>query len=149
MIGNNFARWYNQSAGTIVSDHKLSNTSSAYGVIQLTGGGIGGTQNFAQVYAISAAYSIRLRVNGSNTIASTFGTTSTTSDGSVAFAYDAGLLQAYAANGSSVVAGASAMPLCDTLEIGAYSTFRLNGTIARISYFNRRLANTELTALTS
>jgi hypothetical protein len=44
------------------------------------------------------------------------------------------------------------LPIPTTLRIGAGSTGAsdfMNGTIKRLAYYNRRLANTELTALTS
>jgi hypothetical protein len=44
------------------------------------------------------------------------------------------------------------MPVPNTFGIGfdiALNVNRLNGTIARIAYYPRRLANTELTSITS
>jgi hypothetical protein len=143
MIGNNFARWYTQGAGTVFAD---------------TLGGV----TFARMFTISDA-------SISNQIFSEFGTASAQSVYTAGtFVVQQGTISAgankvangYATNNFGVsINGGTA--LSDTsgnlaasytkLDIGQSwnGTVQLNGTIKRIAYYPRRLANTELQGITS
>jgi hypothetical protein len=134
MIGNNFARWFNAVAGSFSVDAVASGQQFS-GFFNLTGG------NEQQAYH-----------NGSANVAVKYGSVNLTisfSGTKFATAYDgAGTA---AASGSNVSTNATAFTGTATgMQIGL-STFPryLNGTIARIAYYNRRLANTELQGISS
>jgi hypothetical protein len=148
MIGNNFARWYRQQTGSIFTE------ASAVAPAQT-----------AQVFGISDG-SIPNRIVSSSTavdsvfIAANGVVQASLNTSVVASNVMSKLASAFAINdvavsrsGASVVTDTSAlMPVVDRMFIGngaLGSGATLNGHIKRIAYYNRRLANTELTTLTS
>lgn len=147
MTGTNFSSWYNASAGTFVS--------------QFTNSTISGTRSVLDANDSTANESIRLRTVTTNP-------TFTVTDGGVDQAdIDAGTVAAnttykmagaYAANnfaasisgGAAVTDVSGTLPTVTQLQIGAAAAGNIfNGRIASISYYNTRLANDTLQALTA
>jgi hypothetical protein len=142
MIENNFARWYNQTEGTLFAQAALigSAVNRAFSV----GSGLNymfvvGSQN-----AVIALGTAQASFNETLLANSTYKT---------AMAYAADNF-ASSTNGSAAQVDFSGLTPTGVASAGigqitSASTFTGSGTIARIAYYNRRLANTELTALTS
>jgi hypothetical protein len=149
MTGTNFSSWYNASEGTVVA--QSSNFSKA---------------NFPVVASINDN-TINNRIN---TISSTTTTnrlavaTGSVTQAEFAFSnYVTGTIVNHAfaikandfagsVNGATVQTDTSGtMPTVTQLQLGAQEggLFSLNGHIRRITYFNRRLANSELQLLSS
>ena len=146
MTGTNFSSWYNASAGTFVSQFTTSNVS--------------GTSTILDANDNTANESIRLRTVTTNP-------TFTVTDGGVDQAnIDAGTVAAnatykmagaYAANdfaasisgGAAVTDVSGAIPTVNQLQLGSASAGNaLNGCIRSIAYYNTRLLNSQLQALT-
>jgi hypothetical protein len=149
MIGNNFARWYNQTEGTICEYANFSGirtTGTDYGLL------INATLDDTIALGITDGnYLARVRVN--STDQALFGGASMTGGGSFsrAVAYKANDF-ATSLNGGTVSTDSSgAVPVGVSLLItsGFLGTSPVNRTISRISYYPRRLANTELQGITS
>jgi hypothetical protein len=149
MIGNNFARWYTQGAGSLyfqATPLSLTGTTVYFGSVN-DGTGANFTGIFKSVSTLGA-----VTITGGVSQGSMFaGTATTTTASKMAVAYDTN-------NSVFVVGAATASDTSVTLpaqltqlSIGSLlpSSAIANSTISRIAYYNRRLANTELTALTS
>jgi hypothetical protein len=158
MIGNNFARWYNVNEGTVYADVRMQ-----------TGGGIVFGDTFSNYYE-------PLRNNQfSAGIYGTLGgvalpTTLYTTTGSAAYPagqYVSNQRQTFAAaiktndqaggySGNIATNTSTVNPTAAAFSgfyfggsIGPSSSFKYNGTIARIAYFSRRLANAEIQSITA
>jgi hypothetical protein len=151
MIGNNFARWYNQTQGTVFAEYSFNGlnpgaSNAAYGISDNT------TANFIAGRTLSsAATNFQVRTGGADQVALN---SVTVAAGAVAKSAGAYALNdfSFTANAGTVQTDTSGtLPFVTQMQIGGltFSVNPLNGTISRISYFNRRLANTELTAITS
>jgi hypothetical protein len=152
MIGNNFARWYNVNTGSLFVDYATVYQSVTYKtVVQLTDG----SNNYVQIRAFSASGSTM----GSNSqVVSGGSLVANFETGSVASPFALKTALAYATNDFASASNGGAV-LTDTLgaiPVGLTSLAMIGGTfsngsttIKRISYYNRRLANTELTSITS
>jgi hypothetical protein len=169
MIGNNFARWYNVNAGTLFGQAISNNTedtgasasTSGQCIVSIystsgrrfngwnigrddAGGDFGKPQS--ALWSADASTSTVLEVGSDQLLAG--------SSAKLASAFDSSNF-AFSAAGLAAVTGATqSRTEPNTLVIGqspdsVYSSLRLNGTIARIAYYNRRLADSELTAITS
>jgi hypothetical protein len=136
MIGTNFARWYTQGVGTVFVDsaqvaggaNTLAFTSAGTNIIRLGGG--------------------RMDVFVAGTQVASLGTTTA---GTVkhAGAYSTNDF-ALSVNGAAVTTDTSgAVPIVDSATFSSSVGGYANGTIKRIAYYPRRLANTELTSITS
>jgi hypothetical protein len=157
MIGNNFARWYNQTAGTMYAEIASSSsiTSGRDGLFEFrqTGGGFTtgwrAGRNNSNAGANVVAGGVFL--NGA-TQAFMAGATLTNTNGyKTAMAVETNNF-AFCVNAGTVATDVSGVlpSTIDQLAIGFEDgPFRANGCIKRIAYYPRRLANTELTALTS
>jgi hypothetical protein len=146
MIGNNFARWYNVNEGTLFTD-AVSNGGTVYAQI-----GIGSNSaDRVSLYSIAPNFAV---VSDSTT--STALGSATLTNGTLAKLAGAYKVNDFALsiNGATVLTDAIGLvPNPASLLIGARNsaspTNQLNGTIKRIAYYNRRLANTELQGITS
>jgi hypothetical protein len=157
MIGNNFARWYNVNEGTLFADavQNATNTTVTQ-VASLDDSTVGGNNSRVRFYLNNSARSIQLTVYDSagNLVVDMGGNTPLLSQGifkKSAFALKANDF-AQASDGGAVNSDTSgAMPTPNAFGIGndLVAGSVLNGTIKRISYYNRRLANTELQGITS
>jgi hypothetical protein len=151
IIGNNFARWYNQTEGTIYANFAggLGNNPTLVSV------STGVSTNPVSAYRNSASASpstvFKYRTFNGSTQCDINGTS--TSAQKIAFAVKAADY-AVSENGATALTQASGLgpATADSLRLGwdAPNGGRYwNGTIQRISYYPRRLANTELTSITS
>jgi hypothetical protein len=149
MIGNNFARWYRQDEGSVF----VQANAAAF----LASAGNPGT--FVGISDGTVSNRLRLKSeNGSVWEGAVAGTSQFAigAYGSAGVSYKlAGAYKAndfaYSFNGTTAVTDTSGtVPFVSQMQIGNLLTTReFNGNISRIAYFNRRLANTELVALTS
>jgi hypothetical protein len=149
MIGNNFARWYNQTEGTVFVQ------ANAAALVASSG-------NPGTFVGISdGTVSNRLRLKSENGTAWE-GAVAGTSQfaigayGSAGVSYKlAGAYKvndfAYSFSGTTAATDTSGtVPFVSQMQIGNLLTAReFNGTISRIAYYNRRLSNTELQGITS
>jgi hypothetical protein len=149
MIGNNFARWYNQTEGSVFVQ------ANAAALIASSG-------NPGTFVGISnGTVSNRLRLKSENGTAWE-GAVAGTSQfaigayGSAGVSYKlAGAYKvndfAYSFSGTTAATDTSGtVPFVSQMQIGNLLTAReFSGTISRIAYYNRRLSNTELQGITS
>jgi hypothetical protein len=146
MVGNNFARWYNQNAGTTYVEAAAAATGNygTYSINSDDNNRFYSNVDFSQVQWVGIANgaiqaSLPRGVFSPN-VYFKHGAASTTND-----------FAAVVNGGAVAVDTVAVMPFVNRLFIGTTqtsSTF-LNGTIKRIAYYPRRLANTELQAITS
>ena len=146
MIGNNFARWYNQTEGTLFAD-AVSNGGAVYAQI-----GIGSTtDDRVSLYSVAPNFAV---ISGS-TISAALGSAALNNgtQAKLAGAYKVNDF-ALSINGATALTdttGSVAAPA--SMLIGARNSAspsnQLNGTIKRIAYYNRRLSNAELQGITT
>lgn len=144
MIGNNFARWYNQTEGTVYGQWGSVSTSSS--VVNASDGTTNNRITIQNDNSFQGAV-----LTGGAVQASLDGGTLTAVN-KAAFACKANDFALSLSGGAAVTDSVGSVPNADRLILGANGAGTasfLNGTISRIAYYNRRLANTELTALTS
>jgi hypothetical protein len=146
MIGNNFARWYSVNEGTFYAQ-SASFGDAAVRYITFASDGTN-TNRILQYFSTSSIIGI---VTAGGTSQATMGVSGTTA-AKTALAYATDNF-AFARNATLATDSAGTVPVGLTqMQIGAgltAATSPLNGTIARIAYYNRRLANTELQGITS
>jgi hypothetical protein len=146
MIGNNFARWYRQDEGTFYAQ------ASSFGDAPVR------YMTFASDATNSNRIAQYFSAGGTNGLVTAGGTSQATmsiggtTESKVSLAYETDNF-AFARNAVVSTDSAGTVPVgLSQIQIGAgvsAATSSLNGTIKRISYYNRRLANTELQAITS
>ena len=139
MTGTNFSSWYRQDEGTFVTESFVVTGSSVRGIAGINGNG--------HIAYINANGSVAC-FDSTEVLA-----TGTYSPGAKTATAYGGSSIAVSLSGSAPVSGAFSSPhgTGDGLNIGSLSggTFRLNGHVKRIAYYPKRLANTELQALTA
>jgi hypothetical protein len=140
MIGNNFARWYNVNEGTLYLDSV--NQNGAQAIVALGRG----------TFATNIAFNITNLIRSAGTTPTLTLGTAVAAPVRLAAALKPGDFAA-SANGAAAVTDSTNLTIqnqANQLQIGNNAGGNvLNGSIKRISYYNRRLANTELVALTS
>jgi hypothetical protein len=145
MTGTNFSTWFNASAGTFVSEFDVIWTGNApfsMGVIGLDASASKRLVYIANGAQAASSFDGTLAISTANNIGSGIN--------KVASAYDTS--RYIALNGGVVVTGtmAAGYPTSTSLDIGKYSTTNyLNGHIRVLNYYNTRLPNTTLQALTA
>lgn len=149
MIGNNFARWYNQTEGTLYSGFSQYSSTSPNNqwIATLTDGT---TNNYIGSLTNPSSYRA-LIVSGGATQASIInGAVAANTATKTSLAYKVNDFAA-TSNGAVPVADTSGVvPIVSQLSIGSINNSnQLNGHISRIAYYNRRLSNTELQGITS
>ena len=166
MIGNNFARWYNVNEGSIYVEGLTQNNvdagtgATAQNVAPLVGLGDGLNNQFrldradGSTRQFQAAMVFRTAVQALIVIIpedNTYPPLVSTKMAAAMKAYDYALSsQGSAVETTSVPDGVIQGPLLiGQSPFASGQNQRLNGTIKRIAYYPRRLANTELTAITS
>jgi hypothetical protein len=143
MIGNNFARWFNQTEGTTFVNAVAGTASYALTISDGTNNNyiVGGRYASSGTAAVIAAGGALQANFGTGVLA-----------GKVGLGYKVNDF-AVSTNGGTVATDTSGLvPVVNQMRLGAgvgVGDTVLNGTISRIAYYPRRLANTELTALTS
>jgi hypothetical protein len=151
MTGANFSNWYNAVEGTVYFESQTAQGSSAYPY------SLFGVDTFNRIFA---NYNTLNRMNSGIRIAGTFdASVNTPSDSAPINTFGKGATAykvddfGFSWNGAAALTDTStALPTILALYIGSnggLATNFLNGHIRRIAAFPRRLANAELTALTS
>jgi hypothetical protein len=149
MIANNFARWYNQTEGTLYSESTCAGlptlgTASSFAI---TDGTINNrlrvgnftTGNVASDVAVGGVAQASFSASGSFNVSA-----------KVSLGYRLNDVAGSFNGGTAQIDTSATIPVVTQAQIGNAITGReLNGTIRRISYYNRRLSNTELQGLTS
>jgi hypothetical protein len=143
MTGTNFSSWYNQTEGTFVAKYsgqggyalnaKDGTSNNANGIVYL---------NSTTIRGITVAATVGRFVDMAGGATPVVNTT--------AYGYKENDL-AGSTNGGAVVTNTTAvMPILTQMFIGAFSSFSyLNGHVRSISYYNTRLPNTTLRALSA
>lgn len=156
MTGTNFSEWYRQDEGTFVADAQVATTNSYSGTFR----------NVLQSsHASSAASRVSLLVNSVNQMQSEVAVSSVVSSGLTQGANTGSVFKAatayktndfaFSANGMAPTTDTSGSVPSDLSQmfIGGVQDGNakgiLNGTIRRIAYYPRRLANAELQAITA
>jgi hypothetical protein len=151
MTGTNFSSWYNASEGTLVADFTPSTATSC--VVLGIDSGVSTSQDSILVQVLSGStLTGRVRYPGATDAAAlALGSLTANSQTKISFAYKtndfAGTL-----NAAAVVTdtSGSVVPSPIRLFIGSNSFVNTaNGTIRRIAYYNTRLTNAQLQALTT
>ena len=149
MTGANFSSWYRQDAGTLfanISDAKMSATVHA-SIASITDNPV--SKEWVSLNHAVAAYASVF--NGSTVQASIGSSTSIASGGSLAVAYAVNDFAFSVAGGSVVTDTSGTIQNPAMLKIGvfAYNPGYLNGHIKRLTYYPKRLSNTQLQAITA
>jgi hypothetical protein len=153
MIGNNFARWYTQGSGTMLASFDFSGAGSSANPNIRTAFNIsdGTSNNRLQIYNISGNVGSFIAAGGASQAAlDTFSPVPVDVFRTVSLAYASNdAIQAVngslSSNDTSVI-----VPVVNAAYIGSEpASARLNGHLRRITYYPRRLANTELQGITS
>jgi hypothetical protein len=154
MIGNNFARWYNQTAGTMYAEG--AGYSTANSSLFTLRDSLTGYQNQMPLDRIGALNSPRFagNANGVSQFALVEGTNFTAGAFfKLAGAYQVDSFAASFNGGATLTDNLGTVPVnivqAEIGRLGATQGEYLNGTIKRIAYYPRRLANTELQGITS
>jgi hypothetical protein len=146
MIGNNFARWYNVNAGTLYAE-AAGRTTDGF-VVKLDDNTI--SNNRIQLRFFSDAQAL-ISSNNINQCELDGGTVFANTDAKFGFGFQLNDFALSLNGAASVTDTLGLMPVgVIQMRIGnrANDLF-MNGTIKRISYFNRRLADSELIGITS
>jgi hypothetical protein len=155
MIGNNFARWYNQTEGTLFAECAApawtSGPGAAPGAVSINDGSANNRMYFGRSVSTTRPF-FNVNTGGVTQADITTSTSSWLANTAMklAAAYkfnDFALSTQGSAVGTDVVA---IVPIVTQMQIGNRSDGNIwNGTIARIAFYQRRLANTELQGITS
>jgi hypothetical protein len=153
MIGNNFARWYNVNTWTLYSEADAANPAgsggNSAGLFNIPGASTDRISGF-----VGASNFPRFESVVSGTVQFGLNTTPATTAYTVykqAFAYQVDNFAICTAAGA-VSADTSGVIMTGgtSLQLGnVFSAGQLNGHIRRIAYYPRRLANSELQAITA
>jgi hypothetical protein len=152
MTGSNFSSWYNQSEGTVLTTTKFDGTPilgidnrSVYSII--------GTGFTWQIWWESTNTGAHINYNGTDFDATIFESDATIFSGDTVKMISALKTNdfAFSQNGGAVQSDTSVLLNSDhnRIDIGSVlETNYLNGTIAQISYYSKRLTNDQLQNLT-
>jgi hypothetical protein len=149
MTGTNFSSWYNAAEGTFVVSADTVKPTTAAVTCVVTSADDGTSANRLMVRYLTA------NLEALNVVSSVIQTQlqktySSNSVDSAAFAYAASDF-AFTTNGGAVLTDATgSVPVVNRLSIGnTVSVVQLNGHIRQIAYYNTRLPNATLQALTA
>jgi hypothetical protein len=149
MIGNNFARWYNVNTGTVFvqADTVSASANAAAFALGST------TSDIMRIFRQSDAQPVAQVITGGATQATLGMGTSNwviSATPKIAFSYATDNFSATANGGTTITDTLGSVPVVSQAVLGnAAGIGALNGHLIRLAYYNRRLANTELTAITS
>jgi hypothetical protein len=150
MTGANFSSWYNQTEGTMYAESAFTGLVTSARIAQLDDGT---TSNFISLQnnpSTATSSQLRVFVNGTNTVF--INTNSAYAANTFAKTAAAIAVNNFATTVNSAAVGtdtSSGVPVVNTLRIGASSSAVSNVLIKRIAYYPRRLANSELQAITA
>jgi hypothetical protein len=157
MTGTNFSSWYNATEGTLYGEYSIpfDSSVSAFPIVAAIADGTFANVITTYVQTVNDQRVSLVRVGGvqqaslQNGVSYVYGTTSKQ-------------VVAYKVNDFAMSAGGAAvsvdtsgtLPIVDRMALGnpvstGGSLSYLNGTIRRIAFYPRRLANSELQAITS
>lgn len=150
MTGANFSSWYRQDEGMIYFDgEKPSNRSAGFPSLFSINDGTANNNIQPAINALSDVINVEMKVGGS--VVAGFYPAYTGGTAKLSFAYKLNDVN-FAMNGVAGATDTSAtVPAVNQLNIGSNhsGSSALNGHIARLAYYPKRLSNTELQALTS
>jgi hypothetical protein len=150
IIGNNFARWYNQTIGTVYSEAAVISTQNLAQIATIDDGT---TSNLIQIYTSGTNLTNQVNTGGAAQVMNALTVSTVNTYAKNAFAIKADDFASVVNGGAVTLDTSGTVPVgMSRLGIGSRfvgSTSPLNGHIKRIAYYNRRLANTELTAITN
>lgn len=147
ITGDDFSSWFNESEGTVFSDHKSSQSGFTYTINN-------GINNDSRLGLAGAPHSGTPFANTPSS--SQFGTAPTVvaGGGLTAFGYKENDYGAYG-NGTALTGTSPAIVPTGLIELaigfrGSFSADSfMNGHISRIAYYSERLTNAQLEAITS
>lgn len=152
MTGVNFSSWYRQSEGTFVASGDTSALSSVPLIVMPHDGT---SNNYLNPILLTSGGAARFSGSVGGVAmgnATTSNTTIANTTFNIASNYAAGS-QAVAMNGGSIASAANAsVPTVTQMAIGVWRTGTgncLNGHIARLAYYPKRLTNSELQGLSA
>jgi len=149
MTGANFSNWFNAVEGSFYSDAIGSVGSSNVAFVGTANDGT--TNNFIDVARYQPTLRALVRVSGGPGLAANTGLSANAYQ-KAATSYTSNQLSMCANGGSVVTAVLTGLPVVNRLDIGndgQGSPRQLNGHIRRLAFFPRRLADAELTSITS
>jgi hypothetical protein len=151
MIGNNFARWYNQTQGAFMVEGDTAKPTTVVATAQLVTASDGTANNSHRIRYITAGIDAVTVVGGATQVDTNEVGYTVNVPAKVVYAY---LVNDYgfAVNGGAVQTVTSAtVPVVNSLQLGGFvaNATPLNGHLRRFAYYPRRLANTELQGITS
>jgi len=152
MTGTNFSSWYSNSQGTLFGQASSStNTSTSGNPVAVASLGTT-TNNRIQIRFVSSvtAFAPRLVASGVSILSTGGGITTQNVQYKMAVAYQSGNTVAYG-TGALLESNASLFTLADvtSMDIGSGNTSDpLNGRIQKIAYYDVRLPDAQLQALT-
>ena len=141
-----FTSFYNQTEGTVFADANVGSGAFpyAYGISDGTGNNRIILYRVANPATSSTLFDLRVDSGGSNS-ASLSLSAATTRFG---FAYKANDFAVSGNGGAPVTDTSGAVPSVNQMTIGGPTFFQCNGTIKRLVYWNSRLPNSTLQAIT-
>lgn len=146
MTGTNFSSWYNQTQGTFVTQFTPSTISGTRAVFDANDNTINESVRAQTVAADPFFVVTDGGVDQANIDA---GTVAANTTYKMAGAYAANSFAASISGGAAVTDVSGTLPTVTQLQIGnSAAGNRLNGSISSISYYNTRLSNSQLQALT-
>jgi len=151
ITGGNFTGMWNQSEGTLLAQTQKTSTNSNAFIISASDNSLNNETDL-RYNSVSQAAAL-INVSGASQVAGFQASITSGSAVKQSIAYKLNDC-AYAVNGASPISDTSALiPTVDRLTIGNVavvgSIFYLNGTIASIRYYKKRLPNAKLQALTA
>lgn len=151
MTGTNFSTWYNESQGTFVAEASQPAVTGANSrILSANDGTVNESVQVSFLSAGTGGYG-EVRDGGSAVVSITNGSFAVGSVAKMAFAVAANNAALSVNSATPTTDATLTMPTVDRLNIGAHAAAAsiLNGHIRRIAYYNTRLPNTTLQALTT
>jgi hypothetical protein len=147
MTGTNFSDWYNAAEGTLFAEGSFGRAAGIFGVDDTTNNNrmrIGHTGTTATNYTSVVSGAVQFSTNSSpNTLP-------LNTVGKMAMAYQINNYQGTLNSASVFTNTSSLVPAVSQATIGAaQASNTINGHIRKITYYPRRLANSELQAITA
>jgi len=148
MTGTNFSSWYNQAEGTLYAEATSGNSTNDSGRIASINDNT--SNNRVEVLYSSATQAQAILSSNNVTQASLTETVTKTNSNKTAFAYKVNDTNASFNSSVETTDTSCDVPVVFQINIGARSgnSNPINGTIRKLSYYPKRLANAELQALT-
>ena len=152
MSGTNFSNWYNPIESTFYTNYIINSLDAAYNNPSFYAYDNASAQNYLAIFGYNPAYAWAQASNATAAGISLGGTTTTNVDYKVSFGVKVNDFAA-SINGSTVSTDTSGnVPVVNQMFIGKrveVSNAHLNGTLKRLTYYPKRLTNTQLQNLTA